>query len=66
MQGMRPRVLYPSGDEIWSGVVVLIVDQDSVNATPMPQFQSQKMPFGGQIQQDPRPRPVSPTKHVAV
>lgn len=41
-EGMRPRVLSPSGEELSTGVVVLMVERDPVNNTAMMNFQHHK------------------------
>jgi hypothetical protein len=42
LDGMRPRLLSPAGDELSPGIIVLIVEHDSVNNTQMLRFQCQK------------------------
>ncbi len=42
LDGMRPKVLSPTGDALSTGVIVLLVEQDPVNTTQMLRFQCQK------------------------
>src|SRR5262245_9334269 len=41
-EGMRPKVLSPSGDELSAGAVMLLVERDSANNTAMMSFQYKK------------------------
>ena len=42
LDGMRPKVLSPSGDALSLGIIVLIVEHDSTNSTQLMRFQCQK------------------------
>jgi hypothetical protein len=42
LDGMRPKVLSPTGDALSAGVIVLLVEQDPINTTQMLRFQCQK------------------------
>ena len=42
LDGMRPKVLSPSGEMLSAGVIVLIVEDDSANTTQLMRFQCQK------------------------